>query len=92
MWVGAHLGGLDRISLAGKTNRTYRHNPANPKSLPSDIVRDIKPYGRHLIVATQEGVAMMDPEPTRLRLYLHQKATQCARPLHRQTRPFVGSH
>ena len=62
MWVGAHLGGLDRISLAGKTSRTYRHNPANPKSLPSDIVRDIKPYGRHLIVATQEGVAMMDPE------------------------------
>lgn len=62
MWVGTHLGGLDRIELSSGKSRSYRHEAGNPKSLPSDIVRDIKPHGRQLVIATQEGVVMMDPE------------------------------
>jgi signal transduction histidine kinase/ligand-binding sensor domain-containing protein/CheY-like chemotaxis protein len=62
MWVGTHLGGLDRIDLQTGKTVFYRHLAGDNTSIPSDIVRDIVPYGRSLIVATQEGVAMMDPD------------------------------
>ena len=62
MWVGTHLGGLDRIALSTGKLRNYRHKAGDRQSLPSDIVRDIKPYRGQLVIATQEGVVMMDPE------------------------------
>lgn len=62
VWVGTHLGGLDRIDLTTHRGRFYKHQPGNPRSLPSDIVRDIEAYGKQLIIATQEGVVSMDPE------------------------------
>lgn len=65
LWVGTHLGGLDRIDLTTRRSRFYRHRASEPGSLPSDIVRDIRQYGRLLIIATQGGVVMMDPETDR---------------------------
>ncbi len=62
MWVGTHLGGLDRIDLATRRSKFYKHSATDPHSLPSDIVRDIKSYGRLLFIATQEGAVVMDPE------------------------------
>ncbi len=62
MWIGTHLGGLDRIDLATGRTTVYRHMKGDAHSLPSDIVRDIVPYGKYLYIATQEGVARMDPE------------------------------
>lgn len=62
IWVGTHLGGLDRIDLKTGTSTFYRHRHGDGKSLPSDIVRDIIADGRQLIIATQDGVAMMNPE------------------------------
>ena len=53
MWIGTHLGGLNKLDL--RTNRftVYRMKAGDPTTLPSDIVRDIVPYEDKLIIATQ---------------------------------------
>lgn len=58
MWIGTHLGGLNKLDL--RTNRftVYRMKAGDPTSLPSDIVRDIVPYKDKLVVATQNGVCL----------------------------------
>lgn len=62
VWIGTHLGGLNRLDL--KTNRFthYRFTPGNPRTIPSDIVRDIVLHDQKLIIATQEGVCEFDPD------------------------------
>ena len=61
MWIGTHLGGLNKLDL--RTNRftVYRMKAGDPTTLPSDIVRDIVPYGDKLIIATQNGVCLFNP-------------------------------
>lgn len=39
----------------------------NPETLPSNIVRDIAPYHDQLIVATQNGVCLFDPQSGKCR-------------------------
>ena len=52
MWIGTHLGGLNKLDL--RTNRftVYRMKAGDPTSLPSDIVRDIIPYKDKLVVVS----------------------------------------
>ena len=61
MWIGTHLGGLNKLDL--RTNRftVYRMKAGDPTTLPSDIVRDIVPYEDKLIIATQNGVCLFNP-------------------------------
>ena len=61
MWIGTHLGGLNKLDL--RTNRftIYRMKAGDPASLPSDIVRDIVPYKDELVIATQNGVCLFSP-------------------------------
>ena len=56
LWIGTHLGGLNRLDV--KTGRVdvFRSNADDERSLPSDIIRDILPYGDSLVLATQKGV------------------------------------
>ena len=61
IWIGTHLGGLDRLDIRSGRFTHYRMEPGNPETLPSDIVRDIAPYGDSLVVATQNGVCLFDP-------------------------------
>lgn len=62
IWIGTHLGGLNKLDI--RTNRFthYRMEANNPETLPSDIVRDIVPYQNYLIIATQNGVCLFDPD------------------------------
>lgn len=62
MWIGTHLGGLNRLDL--RTNRftSYRMKGNDPTSLPSDIIRDITPFGNQLIIGTQNGVCLFDTQ------------------------------
>lgn len=62
LWVGTHLGGLDRIRLADNSMTCYRNRPGDSRSLPSDILSDIIPYGRKLIIGSKRGVCLMDPD------------------------------
>lgn len=61
IWIGTHLGGLNRLDIRSGRFTHYRMKGNNPETLPSDIVRDIAPYGEHLIVATQNGICLFDP-------------------------------
>lgn len=61
MWFGTHLGGLNRLDPATGRFTVYRHREGDPATLPSDIVRDIVPWGRSLVVATADGVCLFDP-------------------------------
>lgn len=62
MWFGLHLGGLNKLDLKTDRFTHYRYNPNNRNSIASDIVRDIEPYGTKLILATDGGVCIFDPE------------------------------
>ena len=61
LWIGTHLGGLDRMDIHTHRVTVFRHRPGDPSSLPSDIVRDIRPWGHRLVLATQQGVCLFDP-------------------------------
>ena len=67
VWVGTHLGGLNRLDVRTGRFTNYRMEEGNPETLPSDIVRDIIPYGEQLILATQNGVCLFNPETGKCR-------------------------
>lgn len=60
LWAGTHIGGLNMLDISTGKFRTYRSSPQNGTSLPSDIIRDILPYGDSLIIATENGVCTFD--------------------------------
>ncbi|MDL2211117.1 response regulator [Bacteroides sp. OttesenSCG-928-M17] len=62
MWIGTHLGGLNKLDI--KTNRFthYRMKEGDSTTLPSDIIRDIVPYKEMLVIATQNGVCLFNPQ------------------------------
>ncbi len=62
MWIGTHLGGLNKLDLRTGRFTHYRRKTGDPHSLPSDIIRDITPYKDKLIIATQNGVCLFEPE------------------------------
>lgn len=67
IWIGTHLGGLNRLDIRSGHFTSYRMQDGNPETLPSDIVRDILPYGDQLIVATQNGVCLFNPDTGKCR-------------------------
>lgn len=62
MWIGTHLGGLNKLDLRTYTFTHYKSVAEDSTSLPSDIIRDIVPYQDKLIIATQDGVCMFNPQ------------------------------
>ena len=62
IWVGTHLGGLNKLDIHTGRFTHYRMGANNPETLPSDIIRDIAPYQNYLVVATQNGVCLFNPD------------------------------
>ena len=62
IWIGTHLGGLNKLDIRTGHFTHYRAKEGDPETLPSDIVRDIVPYGEKLVIATQNGVCLFDPK------------------------------
>lgn len=60
IWIGTHLGGLNKLDIRSGRFTHYRMDANNPETLPSDIVRDIAPYGEYLVLATQNGVCLFE--------------------------------
>jgi signal transduction histidine kinase/ligand-binding sensor domain-containing protein/DNA-binding response OmpR family regulator len=60
IWVGTHLGGLDRLET-GTGRFTYYRATGDSASLSNDIVKAIVPYRDSLIVGTHGGVDMLSP-------------------------------
>jgi len=61
MWIGLHTGGLDRLDLKTNKFKNFTHLTNNPYSLPNNTVRDILPYKKNLIIATENGVCVFNP-------------------------------
>lgn len=62
VWIGVHVGGLNKLDV--KTGRIthYRMQHGNPETLPSDLVRDIEPYKDQLVIATENGICLFNPQ------------------------------
>lgn len=54
--IGTHLGGLKVLDLPSDRVMSYMHDPLDSLSIPSNIVRDILPYGKEYLLATAKGV------------------------------------
>lgn len=67
MWIGTHLGGMNRLDMRTGRFTHYRAIPGDSTTLPSDIVRDVILHQNQLVVATQEGVCLFDPQTGRAR-------------------------
>lgn len=68
IWIGTHLGGLDRLDIRNGRFTHHRMEEGNPNTLPSNIVRDIEPYGHDsLVIATQNGVCLLSKATGRCR-------------------------
>lgn len=62
MWIGTHLGGLNKLDMRTGLFTCYKSEENDPHTLPSDIIRDIEPYKGKLLIATQNGVCLFDPQ------------------------------
>lgn len=62
LWIGVHVGGLNKLDLRTGHITHYRMQQGNPETLPSDLVRDIEPYKDQLIIATENGICLFNPQ------------------------------
>ena len=62
LWIATHKGGLSSLDLKTHRIKNYVHDEANPKSLPSNVVRDITPYGDKLLLAVNGGVVLFNKQ------------------------------
>lgn len=78
IWIGTHLGGLNKLDIRTGTFTHYLMEEGNPETLPSNIVRDIAPYQDQLIVATQTVYAcsILRPENVNSSLKIAKKGVK----------------
>ena len=62
LYVGTHLGGLYILDTRTGEGHTLRHIRGDASSLPHNIVNEIQPYRKGLLVLTQGGLVYMDTE------------------------------
>ena len=70
LWAGTYDHGLLRLDRRSGKFQTYRHNPADPYSLSSDIVtRFLVDQNGSLWVATDDGLNLFNPATGRFTVY-----------------------
>lgn len=62
LYTGTHLGGLYVLNVRTKQGHTLQHTKGDPHSLPNNIVNQIQPYQKGLLVLTQGGLVYMNRE------------------------------
>lgn len=62
MWIGTHLGGLNKLEIQIGKFTHYKPDENDSTTLPSDIIRDIVRYKDNLIIGTQNGVCLFNPQ------------------------------
>lgn len=65
LWIGSHLGGLDRLDL--RTNRIERVPLKSGNRNIDKYVRTIKKYGDVLLLGTHDGIQFYNPKSGELR-------------------------
>jgi PAS domain S-box-containing protein len=70
LWFGTYGGGLIRHDPRNGQFKVYRHHPADPQSLPNDVVPTVLVDRKGVVwAATLGGVAALDPRTERFRNY-----------------------
>ena len=62
LWLGIHLKGLNRLDMKTGHFTQYKNKKGDSSSLPSNLVEDIIPYQKQLILATANGVTLFNPQ------------------------------
>jgi len=78
LWLGTHLGGLCRLDL--RSFRFTQYKNIKPGWEQSNIVRAILPYQGNLLIATYNGVFLLDRKTDKFSLFsekLHKKVRYC---------------
>nr|WP_321028635.1 two-component regulator propeller domain-containing protein [Bacteroides nordii] len=78
LWIGTHLGGLNKLDITTGHFTHYLSDPNDSKSLPSNVIRTIVPYQNKLILATNRGIFMFDPETTEGEIILYDSGLHSA--------------
>lgn len=77
LYVGHDGQGLSIISLKDKKARNFRHDPNDPYSLPSNIVRTIYiDNNRNVWVGTDKGLALFNPQNERFTTFKHSEENE----------------
>jgi len=70
LWFGTYGGGLRRYDQRNGRFKVYRHNAADPQSLPHDVVPTMLVDRKGTLwVATLDGVGALDQRTERFRTY-----------------------
>ncbi|MBC5631125.1 histidine kinase [Clostridium sp. NSJ-6] len=61
LWIGTKTGGLNIMNLKDYSIKKYVHDSNNPKSIPSNLIRDIiRDKDGNIWLATDQGLASFD--------------------------------
>lgn len=61
LWIGTKIGGLNIMDLEDYSIKKYTHDAKNPKSIPSNLIRDIvRDKNGDIWLATDQGLAIFD--------------------------------
>ncbi|WP_304067130.1 hybrid sensor histidine kinase/response regulator transcription factor [Pedobacter glucosidilyticus] len=74
IWLGSEQAGLFVYDITTKICRNYSHNPADSKSLPINVVRDIFFYDDYKVwIATRKGLCIFYLDTQQFYTYTHNK-------------------
>jgi signal transduction histidine kinase/ligand-binding sensor domain-containing protein len=80
LWIGTFGAGLSRVDRKTGRYKTYRHDPANPSSLSSDIVsRLLVDHAGTMWVTTYNGLDRFDPRTESFVVYKHNPKSDAER-------------
>lgn len=76
LWMAVKDGGVARFDVRSEKFTSFRHDPANPRSLSSDAARLVlvDREGTVWVATTGGGLNALDPSTGRARRYLHDPA------------------
>ena len=60
LWIGTHMGGLNKLDLATEKFTNYFYYPSDKQEDKSNTICEIQPHGDDLILATHAGVFMFN--------------------------------
>ncbi len=70
LWIGTLGGGVNRLDLKEKKFKNYKYNSADKNSLPNSTVRSICEAGEEMVIGTEGGLALFNPD---MNIYRHLK-------------------
>jgi len=61
LWIGTHLGGLNVLDTKTGRIKKYLKNEEDVHSIPSNIISAIIPFENNLLLGTNDGVVLFNP-------------------------------